>query len=127
MMTSPAVESTIVLKNHTCSDISVPSSEPVLDITSVLVSSSVDDSKRQCAICLENFVEGDLITTSSINLECKHQFHQPCIMEWCMKQSDCPCCRRDLLFLYDTATVAMDNIDSSRTDFTRSIPDFPEE
>ena len=87
---------------------------------------SLDEGKQQCAICLENFMEGDRISTSILNVECRHQFHQPCIMEWCMKQSDCPCCRRDLLFLSDVTTVD-DNFDSYRSDFTRGIAEEEEE
>jgi hypothetical protein len=56
----------------------------------------------QCSICLEHFMDGDIICeSSSINVECKHEFHYSCIFEWCMVQSNCPCCRRDLLFIHD--------------------------
>jgi hypothetical protein len=56
----------------------------------------------QCAICLEDFVDGDMIfESSSINAECKHEFHQSCIHQWCMIQTNCPCCRRQLLFRSD--------------------------
>jgi hypothetical protein len=70
-------------------------------------SNTLNDCKQQCAICLDCFLEGDLVSISSVNVKCRHQFHHQCIMEWCMKQSDCPCCRRDLLFLQDVTTVVI--------------------
>ena len=46
----------------------------------------------QCAICLEQFAYGDMIfESSSINADCKHEFHQNCIHQWCMLQTNCPC------------------------------------
>lgn len=57
-------------------------------------------SSPQCAICLEPFVDGDMIfESSSINFACKHEFHKNCIHQWCMIQTTCPCCRREVLFI----------------------------
>ena len=63
----------------------------------------------QCAICLEQFAYGDMIfESSSINADCKHEFHQNCIHQWCMLQTNCPCCRRELLFL-NTISILHEN------------------
>lgn len=38
----------------------------------------VDVEHAECAICLEDYAEGDRIRT----LPCKHEFHQKCIDNW---------------------------------------------
>lgn len=60
----------------------------------------------QCAICLEPFCDGDMIfEPSSIDVDCMHEFHQHCIYQWCMLQTTCPCCRRELLFINNRPTT----------------------
>ena len=46
-----------------------------------------------CAICLENFVKGDVIST----LPCskRHTFHSYCLEEWFFSNILCPLCRYD--------------------------------
>ena len=71
----------------------------------------------QCAICLEQFMDGDMIVeSSSINADCTHVFHKNCIHEWCMVQTNCPCCRRELLFIN-----SINNLDES-DDENRTLP-----
>ena len=80
----------------------------------------------QCAICLEPFLEGDMIfESSSVNADCKHEFHQNCIHQWCMVQTNCPCCRRELLFAANHSILGDDEDDDDRTapnDSFRSAP-----
>lgn len=53
----------------------------------------VDVEHAECAICLEDYVEGDRIRT----LPCKHEFHQKCIDNWlCEHKKFCPICKFDI-------------------------------
>jgi hypothetical protein len=45
-----------------------------------------------CSICLDDFVEGDLICWSKIP-SCKHIFHQQCLLPWLLLHDSCPSCR----------------------------------
>lgn len=49
------------------------------------------DSNIQCAICLEDFVEGEMI--SVLACSASHAFHPTCINKWLESQSTCPVCR----------------------------------
>jgi len=55
-----------------------------------------------CIICLENFVSADkkqLIKDNEIVfLECKHIFHERCIIKWLKDHDNCPICRFNLFF-----------------------------
>jgi hypothetical protein len=82
---------------------------------------------QQCAICLENFIDGDIICASAVNVECTHQFHHVCIKAWCMKQSNCPCCRRNLLFIDDGTQTITGSFDSYRSDFSGNSSGSTEE
>ncbi|KAK4525678.1 hypothetical protein GAYE_SCF15G3587 [Galdieria yellowstonensis] len=53
---------------------------------SSLTSSSCADS---CPICLEEFVQEDLIRV----LPCKHEFHGDCIFSWLVERGKCPVCK----------------------------------
>ena len=45
-----------------------------------------------CAICVSQYEEGEKVVWS--NLECKHAFHEECIMPWLAKgKKRCPICR----------------------------------
>ncbi|XP_057952996.1 E3 ubiquitin-protein ligase AIP2 [Malania oleifera] len=48
--------------------------------------------EAECAICKENFVEGD----SMQELPCKHMFHPPCLKPWLDEHNSCPICRHEL-------------------------------
>lgn len=45
----------------------------------------------ECAICMEDFKEGE---SCRILSQCKHVFHPNCIYIWLKKQHACPICRR---------------------------------
>ena len=51
----------------------------------------VDDNT--CAICLDAFMEGELINDST---ECQHFFHKECLLGWLDQHDVCPCCRRTM-------------------------------
>lgn len=47
-------------------------------------------TSRECSICLETFLEGDLLTC----LPCNHRYHFSCLDPWVRTCGDCPYCRR---------------------------------
>ncbi|KAJ2399766.1 hypothetical protein GGI23_002452 [Coemansia sp. RSA 2559] len=58
-------------------------------------SCSSSDSALECAICLEEINEGEVIR----KLPCPHVFHSACIDRWLLSQSSvCPLCKRDTIF-----------------------------
>mmetsp|Transcript_111449 Transcript_111449/g.228189 ORF Transcript_111449/g.228189 Transcript_111449/m.228189 type:complete len:236 (+) Transcript_111449:358-1065(+) len=55
-----------------------------------------------CAICLEEYHEGDTIVWSS-NKQCRHAFHRECLTNYLVTVKDeetypCPCCRQNFFF-----------------------------
>ena len=49
----------------------------------------LDNDKKNCVICMEDFKAGDIST----NLPCLHMFHTNCIQSWLKKQNTCPICK----------------------------------
>jgi len=45
-----------------------------------------------CSICLSDYEVGDIVCWSS-NKDCRHAFHKECIMDWVIRNQNCPCCR----------------------------------
>ena len=43
-----------------------------------------------CAVCLESYVEGDVVKTVP---RCKHAFHANCLDAWLSRRGQCPLCR----------------------------------
>ena len=54
----------------------------------------LDNEKKQCAICLENYVNGD----ESIALPCIHIFHAKCIKTWLTSHNNCPSCKVEIKY-----------------------------
>ena len=54
--------------------------------------SKLDQEKKNCIICLENFKNGD----KAIILPCIHIFHNECIKKWLQTQDSCPICKHKL-------------------------------
>ena len=55
-------------------------------------------SPQACPICLADYKKGDDIAWSK-NEKCHHAYHVDCIMEWLMKNNDCPMCREQYVEL----------------------------
>ena len=51
-----------------------------------------------CAICLDNFEEGDTVVWSKTQ-RCPDVFHEDCILRWLIDKEDtlCPCCRLEFV------------------------------
>lgn len=56
-------------------------------------SSSSSSASAGCAICLVDFMDGDVIRLLP---RCNHRFHVACIDKWLLSHSSCPTCRRRL-------------------------------
>lgn len=54
---------------------------------------NIPDSDKICSICLEDFSEEKEI----IILDCKHIYHNDCIIQWIYKDTSCPLCRSSSL------------------------------
>mmetsp|Transcript_12432 Transcript_12432/g.25810 ORF Transcript_12432/g.25810 Transcript_12432/m.25810 type:complete len:407 (-) Transcript_12432:168-1388(-) len=52
----------------------------------------VDESNRECCICLDEHNLGDRV----VRLPCAHIFHPRCITDWLLKHCTCPVCRYEL-------------------------------
>lgn len=63
------------------------------NILKLLPKNKVNDinklDEKKCVICLEYFVNGDLLTT----IPCFHLFHPKCIIEWFKSKNTCPICK----------------------------------
>ena len=59
-----------------------------------------NDGSTSCAICLIDYKEGD-VASSSNNRACQHVFHRDCIFSWLKSHDECPCCRQDYLAFSD--------------------------
>jgi hypothetical protein len=91
-----------------------PSTYQDEDLEIQLPHGSKNGSRRvlnSCAICLSGYDEGDKIVWSS-NEECKHAFHDECILLWLTKNQNgtpCPCCRCEFTDLYPNEKDTTDN------------------
>ena len=56
------------------------------------------DVPGSCAICLERYRPGCIVSWSSNN-ECQHVFHRDCILLWLLEKEkwECPCCRGEFV------------------------------
>ena len=52
-------------------------------------------SSKLCSICLEDFKSSDEICHSKSG--CGHIYHVECLLEWMMRNADCPICRAVIL------------------------------
>ena len=52
--------------------------------------SSTGTTIESCAICLDDFKDGDLCRALR---ECDHVFHKECVVSWLMNSNSCPICR----------------------------------
>mmetsp|Transcript_44656 Transcript_44656/g.78532 ORF Transcript_44656/g.78532 Transcript_44656/m.78532 type:complete len:285 (+) Transcript_44656:3-857(+) len=55
-------------------------------------SEAQEDLSNACAICLDDMVQGECVTT----LPCQHSFHTHCICSWLPASMTCPLCKRPL-------------------------------
>lgn len=56
------------------------------------------EEQSMCAICLEPYQEGEILTA----LPCKHHFHVECAAGWMRRARHCPLCRQDILDAAET-------------------------
>ncbi|XP_017568865.2 RING finger protein 148 [Pygocentrus nattereri] len=53
----------------------------------------VEAEENNCAVCIDPFKRGDIVTT----LPCSHLFHKTCIEPWLLEHHTCPMCKYDIL------------------------------
>ena len=71
-----------------------------------LKSTSEENKIKECFICMESFVENEVIT----KIKCNHIFHKECIKPWLCKQSTkCPICRVEV----DKGTPIFNNLSTN--------------
>ncbi len=73
--------------NSTPSSLKGPSFNNLKSVESAL--GIHDDSGKCCAICIDNFGNGDIVR----ELPCKHEFHASCVDEWLKTTPLCPMCK----------------------------------
>lgn len=56
-------------------------------------SPSSRENEFSCAICLEEYQDGEAIAWSK-NKACHHAHHHKCLLKWLADHEDCPSCRR---------------------------------
>ncbi|KAF3627782.1 putative peroxidase N-like isoform 1 [Capsicum annuum] len=57
-----------------------------------LPSVEINESSKNCSICMEEFV----IDSEASQLPCNHLFHNDCIVPWLNRSNTCPLCRHKL-------------------------------
>ena len=62
---------------------------PKIEVTQENINNYKD---MTCNICLEGFQIGHILRV----LECKHEFHERCIITWLKSRNTCPVCRHEL-------------------------------
>ena len=68
------------------------SADAVASLPSTTVSTCGGDDCHggSCAVCLESYVEGDVVKTVP---RCAHAFHANCLDKWLSRRGQCPLCR----------------------------------
>jgi hypothetical protein len=64
-----------------------------IDTACTLRAATGRDENEACAVCQENYTEGQAVRT--IN-HCSHSFHRNCIDPWFERNVHCPVCRYDI-------------------------------
>lgn len=95
---SPTVKSSTNRKEESISDSESSSesdkivpSDPNENLSLAVPAHEEPESKISCAICLDDFKDGEQINEIS---ECSHFFHKDCLLGWLDQHDMCPCCRR---------------------------------
>lgn len=61
-------------------------------MASDLVDLKEDEEGPSCAICMQEYKEGDELRV----LPCRHEFHTQCVDKWLPMKKICPLCRHDV-------------------------------
>ena len=75
-----------------------------IEISKIKDVGKLDNDKKKCTICLEDYVNGD----DSIALPCIHIFHANCIKTWLKNQNTCPICKYEIK--YEIENIENDEI-----------------
>lgn len=64
-----------------------------------------------CAICLNQYEEGTLVSHSP-NPQCCHAFHTACVVHWLCKNPGCPCCRQEFCEVVEIIADDLEHADA---------------
>ncbi|KTG02089.1 hypothetical protein cypCar_00039819, partial [Cyprinus carpio] len=67
--------------------------EQCCDDLCVFVLQETGPDADACAVCIELYKPGDVLTV----LTCNHFFHKSCIEPWLLEHRTCPMCKCDIL------------------------------
>jgi hypothetical protein len=76
------------------------------------------DHENACAICLDAFLDGELINEST---DCQHFFHKDCLLGWLDQHDVCPCCRRTMVTEQDWKRVMQEDRARVRAQVQRAV------
>lgn len=65
-----------------------------MEISKIQNIDKLDNDKKKCTICLENYAIGD----DSIALPCIHIFHANCVKTWLKNHNTCPICKIEIKY-----------------------------
>ena len=85
----------------------------LLGALSVRTHDSADHGQGACAVCLEDFVDGDSLRP----LPCAHAYHVACIDRWLADHDACPCCRAPAFDRADPRAVDLAAADPAAASF----------
>jgi len=71
-----------------------------------------EDFENSCAICLDEFVDGQLLNVSK---KCPHVFHKECLFLWLEKHDVCPFCRTVLVTPVDLENASEQLLNTTAT------------
>lgn len=73
-----------------------PPKDNILTRSLSKLSSSLSDPYSSCDICLTDYEVSDQVCFSP-NPKCHHAFHKDCLLDWLLRNPNCPVCRREYL------------------------------
>ena len=72
---------------------------------------------NQCIICLENYIENDVIRI----LDCAHCFHKNCSDEWLYLNNRCPICNQNISSAINVHSYNNNNNDDDKKEKNKKI------
>mmetsp|Transcript_85212 Transcript_85212/g.260469 ORF Transcript_85212/g.260469 Transcript_85212/m.260469 type:complete len:301 (-) Transcript_85212:40-942(-) len=82
-----------------------------------------EDRDEECALCLDEFCEGEQL----VELGCRHVFHAQCLQPWLARSMTCPMCKGDIeppQAAPAPTNSTFDDSPQSQSDSTPSTPAF---